>query len=501
MKKIIRIIALFLALLTISGMAVACSNPNEPEVTTEDNGVASTSAPAAETTVEATDFVHDDLPESMNFGETVTFFIWSDYTMREFHAEENGNLIDESIYSRNNRVANRLGIEIAFVEEKGGGSKMNSWIQKAENDYQSDNAYDIYAGYSRAAPTMTINGMTVNLLDYENFNVEKPWWPRALTDKCIINDKLYYCSGDISTNLLWMMTATYYNKELYEEYFLGEKTPMDLVQSNEWTMEKFFSMTKDIYTDDGNGQKDEFDFYGFTVYEQNIDAYQFAAGITSVEKNAEGTLVISEDWLSQRCADACTLVGEFLAEDGAFHSSKTDTARNVFFTKQAVFIMDRVFIIAGKDTSESGKIDFSYGIVPQPKYEADQEVFATNVAKNYTMYAVNSQSKKIEAAVTTLEAMGSENYRNVTPAVFEVAMKVRYQDDPQASEMFDILKENITFDIGNIYAESLGNTTANGFRTSALSVNPSGYLSNITKNKKIIEAGLAKIMEFYNSNT
>ena len=209
MKKIIRIIALFLALLTISGMAVACSNPNEPEVTTEDNGVASTSAPAAETTEEATDFVHDDLPESMNFGETVTFFIWSDYTMREFHAEENGNLIDESIYSRNNRVANRLGIEIVFVEEKGASTKMNSWIQK----------------------------------------------------------------------------------------------------------------------------------------------------------------------------------------------------------------------------------------------------------------------------------------------------KVRYQDDPQASEMIDILKENITFDIGNIYAESLGNTTANGFRTSALSVNPSGYLSNITKNKKIIEAGLAKTMEFYNSNT
>lgn len=499
MKKFIRIISLSLALLTLSGMAASCANTNPPEVTTEAADVASTTVPEATQTEEVTDYVSDDLPENMNFGETVKFFIWSDHTMREFYAEETGDIIDDAIYSRNNKVAQRLGIEIAFVEEKGTSNKMNSWIQKAENDYQSDNTYDVYAGFSRSAPTMAIKGMTVNLLEYENFSVEKPWWPAALTDKCIINNKLYYCSGDISTNLLWMMTATYYNKELYNDFFNGEKTPMDLVQSNEWTMEKLFYMTKDIYTDDGNGQRDEFDFYGYTIYEQNIDAFQFAAGITSVEKNDEGVLVIAEDWLSQRCADACSLVGEFLAEEGVFHSSQYDTARSVFFTNNAVFITDRVFIIAGKDNTESGKIDFSYGIVPQPKFDAAQENYSTNVAKTYTMYAVNSQSRKAEAAVTALEALGSENYRSVTPAVFEVAMKVRYQDDPQASEMFDILRDNITFDIGNIYAESLGNTTANGFRTSALSANPSGYLTNITRSKRVIEAGLAKIMDFYNN--
>ena len=122
----------------------------------------------------------------------------------------------------------------------------------------------------------------------------------------------------------------------------------------------------------------------------------------------------------------------------------------------------------------------------------------TNVGHPFTMYAVNAASKRAEAAVTTLEAMGSANHRSVTPAVFEVAMKVRYQDDPQASEMFDILKNNISFDIGRIYADALGKSTANVFRTTAYSANPSGYITNVTKNKRVIENGLKKIMDFYN---
>ena len=181
MKKFIRIIALVLALLTLSGMAVSCANTGDPETTTEAPGAVSTTAPEVEQTEEETLYAPDDLPETMNFGETVTIYMWSNYTMMEFYADESGDLIDDAIYKRNESVSNRLGIELAFVEEKGASGQMDSWIQKAENDYQSDNTYDIYAGYSRSAPTMALKGMTANLLEYENFSVEKPWWPEALT--------------------------------------------------------------------------------------------------------------------------------------------------------------------------------------------------------------------------------------------------------------------------------------------------------------------------------
>ena len=496
MKKFIRIIALVMALLTMSGLFAACANTQGAEETTEGAGAAETQAPEVETTAEETLYAPDDLKEKYDFNETVTIFMWSDYTMMEFYAEETGDVIDDAIFNRNVSVETRLGIEFEYVEEKGASSNYTTWIQKAENDWQSDNVYDIYAGYSRSAPLMALKGMNANLLEHEAFSVEKPWWPEALTTECTISDKLYFCSGDISTNLLWMMIGTFYNKELYEQYFGGEKSPMDMVEDNEWTMEKFFSMVQDIYTDDGNMKKDENDTFGYVLYETNADAFQTSAGIISIERDPEKGLRISEDWNSQRCADACALLGNFLASEGVLYNNKT-SIRDIFYEERAMFITDRLFIVAGKDKQETGKIEFSYGLVPQPKFTTDQEVFLTNVGHPFTMYAVNSQSKKLEAAVTSLEAIGSANHRTVTPAVFEVAMKVRYTDDPQTSGMYDRLREGISFDIGRLYASTFSNGTANLFRTTALSGNPSGLLSNIKKNVKVIEKGIGTIMEFY----
>ncbi len=499
MKKYLRIIAFVMAMLTISGMLAACANTNAPEVTTEKApGVASTTAPEPGATEEETLYIHDDLEEAYNFDTKITVYMWSDYTMKEFYAEESGDIIDDAIYGRNNDVENRLGITFDFVQEPGGSSKkMTPWMARAENDWQADNEYDIYAGYSLCLPMITLKGMTTNLFEYDAFSEEKPWWPEALTTECTINDKLYYCSGDISTNLLWMMTSTFYNKKLYEKYYAGEKIPMDMVEDNEWTMEKLFTLTRDIYEDDGNGKKDEGDEYGYVLYEVNINSFQTAAGITTIELDESAGLRISDAWLSQRCADVCDFVGTLVDSDGVIHSDST-SVRNVFYEERALFITDRTYIVAGKDTADTNKkIEFSYGVVPQPKYSADQENFLVYVGLSYTMYGVNSQSDDIEAAVTALEAMGSANHRSVTPAIFEVAMKVRYTDDPQAARMYDIIRENVSFDIGQLYTKTLGNNISTLFRTTALSNNPSGITSNIEKNRKVIEAGIKTIMDFY----
>lgn len=497
MKTYLRIIALIMALMTVAGMVVACAETSG-EITT-DGGAAVTVAPDVESAEpEETDYALDKLQEKYNFNETITIFMWSNYTMREFYADESGDVIDDAIFNRNISVEERLGIEFEYVEEKGASSDYAQWIVKAETDWASDNSYDIYAGYSRSAPLMTLKGMTANLLEYpESFFADMPWWPTALTEECTINDKLYFCSGDISTNLLWMMIGTFYNKELYEQYFAGQKSPMDMVEDNEWTMDVFFSMAKDIYEDDGNGSRDAADFYGHLIYDTNIDAFQTSAGVTSIERDEDAGLRVSEAWNSQRCADACALVGEYIKADGVFVKDDTKI-RDIFYEERALFITDRLFIVAGKDSQETGKIEFSYGLVPQPKFSADQDKYLTNVGHPFTMYAVNSQSKNIEAAVTTLEALGSANHRTVTPAVFEVAMKVRYTDDPQTSSMYDTLREGISFDIGRLYAETFKNGTANLFRTTAKSANPSGLLSNIKKNQKIFENAIKTIMEFYN---
>lgn len=494
MKKITRTIALILSLVTLLGMLAACANTTG-DVTTE--GAASTTAPGAsvvETTAEETLYVPDDLAESYNFGETITIYMWDDWRMTEFYAEETGDLIDDAIYKRNIKVAERLGITFEFVEEPGDADEYKTWITRAENDWAADNEYDIYAGYSRTVPLLTLKGMCANLLEQENFNVNKPWWPEALTTECTINNKLYFCTGDIATSMLWYMVAMMYNKDLYANYIQTDKTPMDMVDSDEWTLQNFLALVQDIYVDNNqDGEKDKNDFFGATIYTTDIDSFMIGAGITSLEKDESGALRISEKWNSQRCADICETVGNALKLTGVFGS----TSRVPFRNQQAVFHMDRVFNIPGTDLGDGVALDFNVGVVPVPKVDEAQTEYKTNIGNPYTIYAINAQSDSLEATVTTLEAMGSENYRSVTPAVFEVAMKVRYTDDPQVAKMFDILKENVSFDVGKLYYYSMEKLTIKIFSDTCLSGNPSGFLSTFKKSERVLQNKLAEVMAAY----
>jgi hypothetical protein len=289
--------------------------------------------------------------------------------------------------------------------------------------------------------------------------------------------------------------GTFYNKELYETYFSGQKTPMDMVDSNDWTFEKLFSLTRDVYIPASDGSAENA-YYGISVYETDIDAFQTAAGITSLEKTEDGGLRISEKWDSQRCADACEMVGLFLQSEGVYHGTEKAT-RSIFFNEQSIFHVDRVLIMAGQDNTDTGKVEFSCGIVPVPKFEVSQENYQTNLGNSFSIYAVNNNSKIAEIAVTTLEAMGSENYRSVTPAVFEITMKQRYADDAQSSRMYDILRSTVSFDMGRLFSAYFSNYTSKSFRVTALSTAPSGFLTLVEARSKGIKKNLQSLMKAF----
>lgn len=490
-----RILPLLLAALMLLPMLIACGNNGGSDETQPDT----TAAAAEESTASLYDengYLLDELPEGLNFGVTINMLRWSDSTMHEFgnDAEElNGDGIDAAIFARENTLERRLGLTIAYIEEPGDSDHMTTFIKKAEADYKADHDFDIYAGYSRTAPQMTLSGYTTDLLATEYIDVEKPWWPSALVTECMFGSKLFFCSGDISTNMLWMMIGTFYNKNLYKDLQF-EKTPEQMVKDNEWTFEQMITMTNDIYQDlDQDGKKGDADSYGAVIFETNIDAFQTAAGITSIVRGNDGSINVNPEWTGERCATACELTGKWLEARGVYHTNSTKI-RNVFFEQRALFITDRAFIVAGKDNAATGKIEFDYGIVPQPKLNAEQDGFLTNLGHPFTMYAISSASSKIDACSAVLECYASESYRSVTPEVFESAMKLKYATGSEAAQIYDILRSTVSFDLGRLMPTQFSNHTANLFRKTALAT-PSGYMTAYKGAKTIVETGLANLIK------
>lgn len=503
-KKIV-IVAVVAAIL-ISVMAVFALLPADRG----DSGDSATTTPADnvtpgdnvtpendETTAPA---VESNIPEDLSFGKAeVSFLYWDDHTMNEFFVEEiSGDIIGDQIYERNGQVQDQLGVTLTFTPTAGSANYMGDFAKVVETDITSGACdYDIIAGYSRTAPLLTLSGMTAELSDLKYLDFTSPWWSKALIDECTINDRLYYCSGDISTNLLWMMTASFFNKDLIDRY--GLEDPYQLVKDNKWTIDKMFEMTGDRYNDlDGGSTVDEGDFFGSVIYSINIDAFFTSSGVIALEKNASGELIASPTLTDQKTYDLIDKLGKFLNTPDCIYADDTGL-RNIFFEERALFITDRVFIVAGKDHGNSAKIEFEYGIVPVPKYSSDQAEYYTSVGHPFTMYAISvaveNNETLLDACDATLELMGQKGYELVTPAVFETAMKVKYAHDNDASAMYDILRENVRFDMGRLYSAQIGDVYK-VMRNEAYKASNT-FASQYKGLSRAIENGINKIMAAY----
>ena len=211
--KLAKITALFLAALMCAAMIAACADGAGTDGTT-----ASSVAPSPDASNSITDrpanvdeegYLLDSLPE-LDFGDTDVWMLYdTKFSMPEYFVDsESGETVNDAIYQRNMKVEERLKVKLKFKGELGNDKNQEVFVGTAMNDVKSgDNLYSLYGAYSRTIPLLSMQGGLQNLLETEYFDVEKPWWPDALTNECTINGKLFFATGDISTNTLWMMCA------------------------------------------------------------------------------------------------------------------------------------------------------------------------------------------------------------------------------------------------------------------------------------------------------
>jgi hypothetical protein len=78
--------------------------------------------------------------------------------------------------------------------------------------------------------------------------------------------------------------------------------------------------------------------------------------------------------------------------------------------------------------------------------------------------------------------MASEGYRNVTPALFETSFKYQYSKNSYDAEIFEIIRENVVFDISRPFFDSLGGEGSSPIRVWRMQIeNGNNTLSSSAK--------------------
>ncbi|MBO5127321.1 MAG: hypothetical protein J6D10_07100 [Clostridia bacterium] len=493
MKK--RLFALLLALLMTAPAFLSCSESgaNEETAAETDGSAPSTDGEiAAEETVDDSidenGYLKDDLPDELDFaGQEIKLLYWSDVENQEFTAEEfTGEIVNDAIYQRNLNVEDDLNVKYTWIGTPGNGGNIDAYVAKVRESHTAgDNAYDIYASYSRTIMASVINGFTTNLEDAPYLDFDKPWWPDNLLKESTINNHLYLVSGDISTNVLHMMYCVYYNRQLLEDYQL--ENPTDLVFENRWTLDALVSMSTGAYLDlNGNTKKDIDDQFGFTITDFHNDAFYTGSDLKLVEHDAEKILIVSPDFFGEKSVSVIEKLGPWETSNDVYVGGDYEIP---FTEGRSVFTINRAHY-ASKALRDS---ELSYGIVPVPKYDEAQADYRTVMGNPVTLYSISVSTPYKDICAAVLECMASNGYRLTTPAIFENNMKAKYSTDNINAQMYDIVRESVSFELGRFMNKYLSNITDIFF--AALVKNDANWGSTAAKYSKPLAKQMDKVVE------
>lgn len=138
-------------------------------------------------------------------------------------------------------------------------------------------------------------------------------------------------------------------------------------------------------------------------------------------------------------------------------------------------------------------VNFDYGILPMPKYDEAQSEYCTITGFPYSLYSIPLDAPDADMSSAVLEAMASASYREVSPALFEVAMKVKYTTDDDSARMYDLIRETIMFDFGRVFTDNLDSLTYGLFRN-AVRDNSTSWMSVYESNKARLESMLGDVI-------
>ena len=396
-------------------------------------------------------YLLDDLPETLNFNnEDIKILHWTECDIIN-PGEDAKGVIEQACYTRNLRVEDRLGVNLQFIPAEGHGNAAQSFLAKVQTAMLGgeETRYDLISVYNQTAGMIATSGLSVNLYDVDYLNFQKPWWPRSVTESFTVGNKLYFASGDISEAFLAEMIAVLYNKDI-----LGDVDLYGLVNSGEWTLEKMLELSKDRYADLDNSDSKNFqDRYGTVIpWDSYFDAFFYGSDLIVVDSDESGRLHVSPTYVGERSDDLAEMMKTFFYQSNDGLIGNSESIINLFAKGNSVFMVSPGAMILGTQSMHDTTMD--YGIVPMPKYDADQKEYKTTISNLYSIFEIFAGCNREQAnrAGAVMECMASEGYRTISPAVFEVCLKIRYANDLDSGKMYDLIREGVVFDIGRVFS-------------------------------------------------
>lgn len=495
MKK--RILALLLAAMLTSPMLFSCAGETSTNSSTESN----TDNTGADTTVTETE-AGWQYPEvdyaggeyrMLNFDQLWNMFIYMDAT------ELTGETLNDALYNRNRAIEDKLNCKI--IEKKiecDAANTVTLLTDEAKTSIMSgSDDYDVMFLPISQDISLVTEGYLLNLMDIPQLQLSESWWDQDVIQATTLQDKLYFATGAINLMAYDSMWCLFFNENMMEERNMDK--PYDLVREGTWTLDalsEYCTEVATLNTDESfKWNKDGTCIWGISSHQSSPEKFYFSAGVNCAEAKSDGTIAFtleSEHFYNVIDKLAVLMNGK---------TGSTLKASNTDFDVDAggyvhVFTVGRSLFLTGeiKAAQLMRDMEDTFGIVPFPKADEDQENYITNIVTAVFCLTIPTTNSCLEQTATITEVLAHDSQEKVIPLYYDTVVEHKGLRNEDSVEMLDIMRQTRAIDIAIMF--NWYNSSMRDSINSKLFNGDNQVASTVASNKSAIETNINKFMEY-----
>ena len=442
MKKILSLL-LLVALLLVSVVACAGGGSGSSGTTADTTDGVTTGGYTTTETPAVTGSPIDSLEKVDYDGYGFTFYTRSccDHAGAIFADAEATDIVDVATYNRNEKVYALLNAEILEPLTAKDGPAYDLIIAMQSGEDICD-AIMWHRGY---AASMAADGLLLNLASVDYFSFDQDWWASDLIENYRYKDTQYLAAGHMTTDFVTDIGCMIFNRTMFNDIFPNNNL-YDEVRDEEWTLDRLNYYLQNAGADlDNDGIYIPGDRLSMSVSRQHFYQFMYGSDQFAILQDEDG--VPQEVINTEKTVDIVNKVYDMMiANPKVYRIENPEAAEEIFVRGQAMF-----GAVAFRDMTESGlrKMEDGYGVLPYPMYNEEQGHYNSRQFAHGSLFCLPYLLEKPERSAHIVEAMARIGYEDVTPVLYEMALKEKYSN-PDDWEMLDIVVGGLTSDFADI---------------------------------------------------
>ena len=449
-----KILALLLATLMLASTFVACGNTTD---TPEGESTVGEAVTEGETK-DPTQVALDELGE-IDWGGEEFAVLYHGSFKGEVYGEngvvdpEGGSsqVINDAVYNRNSLFEDRCNLQWATIE----ATDMNSAVQKEA----STGTGDFYFIDNRLGDSATLatSGYLYNLFNL-GMTLDGDWWDSG-TAQFVLAGGVYFMSGSLNFGDDGVTYVLIFNKDMQKTYQNTVPNPYQTARDGEWTLEYFNNVIQGISSDNGDGQWNENDTYGFINTWEYGNTFFIGSDlryINNTNSDGEITLFLTDKAQMEKALNVLELSQAIYHNNNASYMSppgQEGLGQTAFKENRGLFYGE----VVNHLTPLTQEMETEFGILPVPKYDKAQKYYRTWTHASGSTFSVTSAVKdeQKETMGLMLEAYAILSHQYLKPAYYDIMLTSRNVHDAESAEMMDLMFSNRIYEM-SFYFNSFG---------------------------------------------